>query len=601
MFSNSYANERAEAIPLKVGSCSSFLFFPSFKRGVVCSESHIVFTYLFFSFCVFQVPQEMMSRRQTAKTMENPRENLVEKSKQREENWKVSEEDQRKKRRDRFQTKRKEFDQYLNTAVVWNVKFADEKKSTVLLASPSLEWLRAQKITELQNFFEKTAEDIFEIRPPTEILQRWLTEQYSVPLVERKSPTDAIIPAPTSLDQNSAVCIEIPRHYPTTCYISWGQRRKPSLNTADIFNKYVSKAIPILEKTEKNATTPNPLAPAALKALLHIERIVKRIYNREKWISSDIVKEWSELVEQKIVPYFKSIVKPLLENFCKLLIAKASEIAAELEEYSKKQTRESIEQEKVTLTLTDTDCTLQYESDTLKVKKSCHDKLKTLFSLSTMKDEFFPNAFYCALRRHHTLFGGEASGFQAAAPPSAFDFVASSENFGVSQETFASPFNCYLSHYCSAFPDVDSAFGSCGSFFDFEPLEGSFQLGTPNVYEVMIKAAKRVEYLLEKATGPMSFVMFVPDWKDAEFIDIYSKSKYLQGEFLQKGNEYCYIGGTFHLVDSKEDRFFVAPFGNRIFVLQNELGKKTWPTTPKKLELLSKVFTDSKELGSSKA
>lgn len=49
----------------------------------------------------------------------------------------------------------------------------------------------------------------------------------------------------------------------------------------------------------------------------------------------------------------------------------------------------------------------------------------------------------------------------------------------------------------SAFPDLDIYFGSKGSFFDFNPREGSFQLGTPNVEEVMIKAATKVNLLLD--------------------------------------------------------------------------------------------------------
>ena len=36
------------------------------------------------------------------------------------------------------------------------------------------------------------------------------------------------------------------------------------------------------------------------------------------------------------------------------------------------------------------------------------------------------------------------------------------KNFGVSFECFASPLNCYFRQYCSAFPDIDSYFGSRG-------------------------------------------------------------------------------------------------------------------------------------------
>ncbi|CAN0172925.1 unnamed protein product [Phaeothamnion confervicola] len=39
-------------------------------------------------------------------------------------------------------------------------------------------------------------------------------------------------------------------------------------------------------------------------------------------------------------------------------------------------------------------------------------------------------------------------------------------------ECFASPLNCRYSSFCSAFKDVDSRFGSIGSFFEFHPNEG---------------------------------------------------------------------------------------------------------------------------------
>lgn len=35
-------------------------------------------------------------------------------------------------------------------------------------------------------------------------------------------------------------------------------------------------------------------------------------------------------------------------------------------------------------------------------------------------------------------------------------------HFGVTLECFASPLNCYFRQYCSAFPDIDSYFGSRG-------------------------------------------------------------------------------------------------------------------------------------------
>ena len=73
------------------------------------------------------------------------------------------------------------------------------------------------------------------------------------------------------------------------------------------------------------------------------------------------------------------------------------------------------------------------------------------------------------------------------------------KEYSVCQECFASPLNCYFSRFCSAFPDTDVYFGSQGSFFDFEPDEGSFECGPPYTVEVMDKTADRIHELLTKS------------------------------------------------------------------------------------------------------
>ena len=55
-------------------------------------------------------------------------------------------------------------------------------------------------------------------------------------------------------------------------------------------------------------------------------------------------------------------------------------------------------------------------------------------------------------------------------------FSLLSKRLGVALECFASPLNTFLGRFCSAFPDVDSAFGSQGSFWSFSPDSGSFQV-----------------------------------------------------------------------------------------------------------------------------
>jgi len=170
----------------------------------------------------------------------------------------------------------------------------------------------------------------------------------------------------------------------------------------------------------------------------------------------------------------------------------------------------------------------------------------------------------------------------------------------VCHETFASPLNCYYAHDNSAFADTDGYFGSSGSFFDFMPLEGSFQLGTPNVEEVMNKAAHHVICLLDKATGPMSFIIFVPNWDNppAEFLKTYGDSVYLRKSFLIDGNNYCYIRGDQQEPSTSKD-YFVAPFSSQVFILQNEKGNREWETTQERVDGLINAFSDSKRFNKS--
>jgi len=240
---------------------------------------------------------------------------------------------------------------------------------------------------------------------------------------------------------------------------------------------------------------------------------------------------------------------------------------------------------------------VSYSGDKQKLLEPHYKKLRALYRMHNSSTDpglhYFDERLYCLLRRYDTCFGKHGSGFQAAAPETVFQFLSS--EFGVCHETFASPLNCYYARYNSAFPDTDGYFGSQGSFFDFKPVEGSFQLGTPNVEEVMNKAAHHVQNLLENATGPMSFIMFVPDWNNppADFLTVYGTSRFLKQNFLVEGNGYCYIRGN-QQEPSNSTHYFVAPFSSRVFILQNEQAVKKWPATDNKVKKLKEAFAASK-------
>ena len=135
------------------------------------------------------------------------------------------------------------------------------------------------------------------------------------------------------------------------------------------------------------------------------------------------------------------------------------------------------------------------------------------------------------------LSGGGAT--QAALAPTVFECLH--KMFAVTFECFASPLDCYFRQYCSWFPDTDSYFGSRGlvqtkftrinssppqkkknillfivfrTILDFKPITGSFQANPPHCDELTEAMVNHFEKLLSESSEPLSFIIFMPEWRD---------------------------------------------------------------------------------------
>lgn len=93
-------------------------------------------------------------------------------------------------------------------------------------------------------------------------------------------------------------------------------------------------------------------------------------------------------------------------------------------------------------------------------------------------------------------------------------------------ELFASPLNASTQLYCSAHPDVDPLFGSCGDFFQFTPWRGSFEANPPFVEELLVAMVRRIELSLCRSPEPLSFAVIVPKWDDAEGVKLLKSSQF---------------------------------------------------------------------------
>lgn len=244
---------------------------------------------------------------------------------------------------------------------------------------------------------------------------------------------------------------------------------------------------------------------------------------------------------------------------------------------------------------TDNDVTnLRYNVEKQKINTSHFHKLEQLYSLHCRDDPKFENFLarvWCLLRRYETFFGinsKEGLSMQAALPIPVFQCL--NRTFGVTFECFASPLNCYFQQYCSAFADTDCYFGSRGSILQFHPLSGSFEANPPFCEELIEAMIDHFESLLSKATEPLSFIIFVPEWKDPppEFLNKLETSKFTQKIFVLPAKQHEYRNGYQHNC-SKEEINYKSAHGTVVVFLQNAAGAAFWGPTPERLNELSQA------------
>ncbi len=171
-------------------------------------------------------------------------------------------------------------------------------------------------------------------------------------------------------------------------------------------------------------------------------------------------------------------------------------------------------------------------------------KLRTLWDLSRSEAErtdlnaksdtdeaLFFRDVYTLATRYEAL---EGRGWQAAIPNNVMECLKN--KFGVSAELMASPFNTRTINYCSVFPDIEHRFHSMGSFFDFHPTEGGYEVNPPFSEFLMVAMIKHITNLLKNEEAKaLSFVIVVPAWGIDYEINHYSGhiQKDKQVELLQ--------------------------------------------------------------------
>jgi hypothetical protein len=176
--------------------------------------------------------------------------------------------------------------------------------------------------------------------------------------------------------------------------------------------------------------------------------------------------------------------------------------------------------------------------------------LRARFALSGLPEAEFERRVV-AMTMSYAAMSGEAThgeGYHGAITRRTFDALAA--HCGVQAECFASPLNCTLPQYWSAFGrSVDGCFGSLGSFFDAPAREhilargGVFEANPPFLEEHMLAMAIAIELYLTRCTVPLAFVVFVPQWRDSPYFELLSASSFKRAYADLAKGEHQYIRG----------------------------------------------------------
>jgi len=212
----------------------------------------------------------------------------------------------------------------------------------------------------------------------------------------------------------------------------------------------------------------------------------------------------------------------------------------------------------------------------VKITHVAYEKLRTLHENYALRGDgkesgegtdldTFHDRVFALLLRYKTIHG---HGFQAACSPEVFRVLH--KTLKVTMECFASPLNTFFATHCSAFGDVDGAFGSIGSFASFKPTRGAFEVNPPFVPSVLNEAAAWCESLLdraEKAKQPLTFVFVMPGWKETRAFEVLTASAFLRASVLIAASDHGYCDGASH---QRRDPYRSSPYDTCVFVLRTQ-------------------------------
>ena len=247
-----------------------------------------------------------------------------------------------------------------------------------------------------------------------------------------------------------------------------------------------------------------------------------------------------------------------------------------------------------------------------KINISHYDKLCKAFcksheihDLSHQHDlhEFHRHVFalllrYSSMAGGQLLKGGGGGGMQGSIHAEVFQVLHQKFNCQVA-EIFASPFNKNCSFFCSAFPDLDSHFGSRADFFAIPigalPNNTVYEVNPPFVPGLMTRMSHRIDrhlVLADKLGYNISFVIVVPTYHDSKdqlmaershqvkrvvheaskpSFMFMKKSLFCRLDVILPSKQHGYIEGSQHL---RPTLFKESNYDTSVLLLQSQVARK---------------------------
>ncbi|KAJ8608427.1 hypothetical protein CTAYLR_010331 [Chrysophaeum taylorii] len=193
---------------------------------------------------------------------------------------------------------------------------------------------------------------------------------------------------------------------------------------------------------------------------------------------------------------------------------------------------------------------------------------------------------FAMLLRYSDLARGDP-GQHGMVPGAVFGVL---EKWGCQGECFATPFNATLGQYCSPFLETDEVFGSEGSFFDFDPGQGNFEINPP--FSLADDAVvKRLAALLTEAQErrqPLSFTLVHTEAHAKTCRAHEGFAKFIAAEMLLEREAHYYLeGDTFQRA---RPRAYLPPFRTAVVFASTDAARSKWPITPLLLRDIRRAF-----------